>query len=70
MAGLGPTGSHGSKKTPGLFVHGHLVVGESGTVHGMPGGDLYARKGRDDDPAGKRNSQPLHEKESQPGCLH
>ncbi len=65
MEGLGPTGSHGSQKTPGLFLHGHLVVGESGTVHGMPGGDLYARKGRDDDPAGKRNSQPLHEKESQ-----
>lgn len=65
MEGLGPTASHGSKKAPGLFLHGHLVVGESGTVHGMLGGDLYARKGRDDDPAGKRNSQPLHEKESQ-----
>jgi len=65
MEGLGPTASHGSKKAPGLFLHGHLVVGESGTVHGMLGGDLYARKGRADDPAGKRNSQPLHEKESQ-----
>jgi hypothetical protein len=65
MKGLGPTGSQGSRKTPGLFLHGHLMVGESGTVHGMLGGDLYARKGRHEDPAGKRNSQPLHEKESQ-----
>lgn len=40
MEGLGPTASHGSRKAPGLFLHGHLVVGESGTVHGMLGGAL------------------------------
>jgi hypothetical protein len=65
MEGLGPTGSLGTRKTPGLFLHGHLVVGESGTVHGMLGADIYARQSRQNDAAGKRNRIPLHEKESQ-----
>jgi hypothetical protein len=65
MEGLGPIGSQKVNRTPGLFLHGHLVVGESGTVHGMLGADIYARRGRDDDPKGMRNRQPLHEKESQ-----
>lgn len=66
MEGLGPIGSQKvHKKTPGFFLHGHLVVGESGQVHGMLGADIYARKGRENDPKGMRNRQPLHEKESQ-----
>lgn len=65
MEGLGPIGSQKENKTPGLFLHGHLVVGGSGTVHGMLGADVYARKGRGNDPKGMRNRQPLHEKESQ-----
>lgn len=65
MEGLGPTGSQGARKTPGLFLHGHLVVGEFGTVHGMLGADIYARQSRQNDAAGKRNRIPLHEKESQ-----
>jgi hypothetical protein len=47
---LGPIGSQNVNRTPGLFLHGHLVVGESGTVHGMLGADIYARKGREDHP--------------------
>lgn len=64
--GLGPTGSQGNKgKTPGLFVHGLLVAGTRGEVHGLAGAAIYAREERGaDEPAGLRNRQPLEEKES------
>ncbi len=63
--GLGPTGGHGAGKSPGLFVHGQLVVGADGAVHGLAGALIYARQPRAaGEPAGKRNRQPLEEKES------
>lgn len=64
--GLGPTGSQGKDKSPGLFVHGLLVLGAQGEVHGLAGASIYARTPRgEDEAAGKRNRQPLAEKESQ-----
>lgn len=63
--GLGPTGGHGKDRSPGLFVHGQLVVGTDGAVHGLASALLYARQSRGaGEPAGKRNRQPLEEKES------
>ena len=63
--GLGPTATHGKKRTPGLFIHSHLVVGANGQVHGFAGAELYAREGREEnEPPGRRNRQPLEEKES------
>ncbi|MES2712833.1 MAG: IS4 family transposase [Pseudomonadota bacterium] len=63
--GLGPTSANGKDKTPGLFIHGLLVAGASGEVHGLAGASIYARKERGgDEPAGLRNRQPLEEKES------
>lgn len=63
--GLGPTSANGKDRTPGLFVHGQLVVGGDGAVHGLAGAMIYARQPRAaGEPAGKRNRQPLEEKES------
>lgn len=63
--GLGPIGSQGKARTPGLFLHGLLVVGAQGGVHGLAGASVYARKPRDaGEAAGKRNRQSLEEKES------
>lgn len=64
--GLGPTASHGKDNTPGLFIHGLLVLGDQGEVHGLAGASIYARSPRcKDEAAGTRNRQPLAEKESQ-----
>jgi hypothetical protein len=63
--GLGPTGAHGKDRSPGLFVHGQLVAGTDGAVHGLASALIYARQSRGvGEPAGKRNRQPLEEKES------
>jgi hypothetical protein len=63
--GLGPTGSQGKDRTPGLFIHSQLVLSSRGEIHGLAGAAIYARKGRDpQEPAGKRNRQPLEEKET------
>ena len=63
--GLGPTSANGKDLSPGLFVHGQLVVGAHGEVHGLAGASIYARQPRAaGEPAGKRNRQPLEEKES------
>lgn len=63
--GLGPTSANGANRNPGLFVHGLLVAGARGEVHGLAGAAIYARKQRgEDEPAGLRNRQPLEEKES------
>jgi hypothetical protein len=39
-----------------------LVVGESGTVHGMLDADIDARQSRENDAAGKRNRMPESKK--------
>lgn len=63
--GLGPTSANGKDRTPGLFVHGQLVAGADGAVHGLASALIYARQPRGaGEPAGKRNRQPLEEKES------
>lgn len=63
--GLGPTSANGRDRTPGLFVHAQLVAGADGSVHGLAGALIYARQPRaSGEPAGKRNRQPLEEKES------
>lgn len=64
LEGLGPTGSLGEKKTPGLLLHSHLAIGEDGEVHGLVGARLFARQGRQGQAAGKRNRQRVEEKES------
>ena len=63
--GLGPTAGHGKDRSPGLFVHGQLVAGTDGAVHGLASAHVYARQPRGaGEPAGQRNRQPLEEKES------
>lgn len=64
--GLGPTCQHGKKGTPGLFIHGQLVVGVDGAIHGLAGASIYARKPRAREEApSKRNREAVSEKESQ-----
>lgn len=70
VEGFGPIGSVSGKgnrsdlKTPGLFIHGQLVVGGGGVVHGLAGASIYARKEKKNEPAGKRNRVAIGEKES------
>ena len=63
--GFGPIGNASVSKVPGLFVHGQLVVGGDGRVHGLAGAAIYARtEHRKGQAAGTRNRQPIEEKES------
>ena len=63
--GFGPIGNRSVSEAPGLFVHGQLVVGGDGQVHGLAGAAIYARtENRKGQAAGTRNRQPIEEKES------
>jgi hypothetical protein len=63
--GFGPIGNVSVSRVPGLFVHGQLVVGGDGRVHGLAGAAIYPRtEQRKGQAAGTRNRQPIEEKES------
>lgn len=65
VEGFGPIGNGSVLKAPGLHVHGQLVVGGDGRVHGLADAAIYARKEqRKRQPAGTRNRLPIEEKES------
>ena len=44
VEGFGPIGNVSVSQAPGLFVHGQLVVGGDGRVHGLADAAIYARK--------------------------
>ena len=65
VEGFGPIGNGSVSNAPGLYVHGQLVVGGDGRVHGLAGAAIYARtEQRKGQSAGTRNRQPIEEKES------
>lgn len=65
LDGQGPIGSTGS--ATGLLLHNTMLIGGvGGEVFGMLGSKIYARskKGRAEEPPGKRNREPIEKKES------
>lgn len=63
--GLGPI-SNNADKTMGYFLHSTLLVAEKGQALGVLDTQVYARDPKDfkGGPAGRRNRQPVEEKES------